>query len=119
MAAAQHHGAHAVLCCGDFGFYDEHTATTMLPAELLAAHAHSSSPARALGQLPTVIARAPGAVQFTIPVFVVPGRYEDPRVLDAFRSGKYAVKNLTIINEHDPIRIGCFRSVLAAHIRSL
>ena len=114
--------ADVVLHAGDFGFSDDASADRLRDRELSLRLIHSEfgPELRAAGkrlsrtemvsfirekcplsELPRFLR---GEDRFDVPVYAVWGNYEDVEVINAFRSGKYSVENLHVVDER---RIRC------------
>eukprot|EP00127_Corallochytrium_limacisporum_P002183 Clim_evm77s108 gene=Clim_evmTU77s108 len=112
--AVDEHGANAVVCCGNFGFYDRESART-LPIEDLRTYLQNSNmkvkqtllsyddnklrevmDKRGLSDLPSFMT---GEHWFRVPVYAIYGAEEDVRVVRRFVEEDARVRNLHVINE--------------------
>lgn len=109
---AREHRADAIIHTGNFGFFDENSAG-ILDAKTLRQSLARLSPLvdtelpdgdvqlrrfmeSRLSELPQFLQ---GEKTLDVPVYTVWGGLEDLRVLEKFRKGEYAVKNLFILDE--------------------
>ncbi|KJE95732.1 hypothetical protein CAOG_06154 [Capsaspora owczarzaki ATCC 30864] len=124
---AQHEQADIVINTGNFGFYDDTSYSTMLFKDLQNRIVKSTRNIQtktltsemnepdlrkygrtnhSLSELPLYLR---GERTLHVPIYTIWGQHEDVRVLEKFRSGDYAVKNLHVLDERNSFRIDNLR----------